>query len=288
MAAHKIGYTTTGGTFIKSGTFRTSMETSSLKEAGLTDGEIKVYLALLELGPSTAGPVIERARVAKSIVYIILEKLIEKGLVSYIIKEKTRQFQAAEPSKILDYIDERKEKMEKNRRLIEHQIPQLMLLKSLAKKTTVQVYEGYKGIQTAYEHLYLHLKRGDVFVLLGIPSFQEERYHLYWQRDHLRRAKAGISARLLFNQGTDASILKNRNSYSLCEARYMPTDIQTPSWILCYKDHTIIVLQSKKAICIEIEDPDIASSFQSYFDHFWKMSKSFVRKQSRRRGKGRG
>ena len=40
------------------------MDTFALKEAGLTDGEIKVYLALLELGSSTTGPVIEKSGIA--------------------------------------------------------------------------------------------------------------------------------------------------------------------------------------------------------------------------------
>ena len=57
------------------------MDTKILKEAGLTEGEIKVYLGLLELGLSTTGPIIEKSRIARSIIYQILEKLMQKGLV---------------------------------------------------------------------------------------------------------------------------------------------------------------------------------------------------------------
>ena len=66
------------------------MEFNALKDAGLTDGEAKVYLALLELGSSTTGPIIHKSKIAKSIVYQILEKLMQKGLVSYVTKEKTK------------------------------------------------------------------------------------------------------------------------------------------------------------------------------------------------------
>ena len=65
------------------------MDTSTLREAGLTEGEIKVYLALLELGSSTTGPIVDKSGISRSIIYQILEKLMEKGLVSFITKEKT-------------------------------------------------------------------------------------------------------------------------------------------------------------------------------------------------------
>ena len=52
------------------------METKALREAGLTKGEIKVYLALIELGSTTTGPLIEKSKVSRSIVNEILKKLI--------------------------------------------------------------------------------------------------------------------------------------------------------------------------------------------------------------------
>ena len=66
------------------------MDTTSLREAGLTDGEIKVYLALLELGAATTGPIIEKSGIARSIIYQILDKLMQKGLVSMVMKDKTK------------------------------------------------------------------------------------------------------------------------------------------------------------------------------------------------------
>ena len=54
------------------------MDNSILKDAGLTDGEAKVYISLLELGSSSTGPIMEKSRIARSIIYHILEKLNAK------------------------------------------------------------------------------------------------------------------------------------------------------------------------------------------------------------------
>jgi len=251
------------------------MDISNLKAAGLTDGEIKVYLALLEIGQSTTGPIVKKSGIAKSIVYAILEKLTQKGLVTFITKEKRKHFQATEPNRLLEYVDERERKLEENRKGIERMLPQLLAMKESAKPGGAQIYEGFKGVQTVHERTYLKLKRGEEYWYLGIASFQEEKYHMYWQRDHIRRAKARIRCRLLFNQGTDSKVLKNRNSYKYSDARYMPMTIQTPAWIMGYNDTTVIGLQSRKGMAIEIVNQEIADSFKAYFEEFWKGTKPF-------------
>lgn len=252
------------------------MNISALKEAGLTDGEIKVYLALLELGSSTTGPIIEKSGIARSISYQILDKLMQKGLVSYVVKEKTKYFQSAEPNKILEYIEERKEKIEENRKKVEELLPELLLKQKLSKKSETNMYFGLKGIRTVHEHIYLKLKKSEEYHALGIPALQPEEQHLYWQRDHLRRIKAGIKCKLLFNNNTPLKFLKNRNSYKGCDARYMPSGFKTPAYLMMYKDTIVIILQYPSAIAVEIVNQEIADSFQSYFEEFWKKSKKFT------------
>ena len=251
------------------------MDTSSLKEAGLTDGEIKVYLALLELGLSTTGPIIKKSGIARSIIYQLLEKLMQKGLVSYITKEKTKYFQAAEPNKILKYIDERKKRLEENRKKAEQLLPELILKQKIHKKSEANIYTGFRGIRTAHEHLYLNLKKGEEYCYLGVPAYQPEEQHIYWKKDHVRRIKKGIKCRLLFNRDTDKKTLKNRNSYKGADAKYMPSGIKTPACFMTYKDTTVIILQSPFAIAVELINQEIADSFQAYFEEFWKRSKKF-------------
>ncbi len=251
------------------------MDVSALLEAGLTEGEVKVYLALLELGSETTGPIIEKSGIARSIVYFILDKLIKKGLVSKITKEKTTYFQAAEPTKILQYLKERELAMkELGENMQRELIPKLLLKQSLAKKSEVVMYQGYKGIRTAHEHLYQKLKRGEEYCYLGVPSFQPKEQHVYWQKDHQVRMKRGITCRLLFNRDTDPEIVKNRNVFKGIDARYMPHGIKTPSTFLIYKDTTVIILQSPEAIAVEMVNQSITDSFKAYFEEFWKKSNS--------------
>src|SRR3989344_575831 len=138
------------------------MEISLLKEVGLTEGEAKVYLALLELGASTSGPIVK----------------------------KTKYFQACQPNKILGYIKEREDILKKNKEKIERILPELILKYSLSKNNEAQIYLGIKGIRTAYENLYLKLKKGDEFCFLGILAELSEDQEAYWRKDQKRRINA--------------------------------------------------------------------------------------------------
>ena len=251
------------------------MEISALKEAGLTEGEIKVYTALLELGSSTTGPIIDKSGITRSIIYQILEKLMQKGLVSYITKNKTKYFEAARPNKILDYIDEREKKLKENKKKVESLLPELLLKQNFSEKSGASIYTGFKGLITSHEKAFSKLKKGDEYCCLGVPSFQPKEQHLYWQRDHLRRIKSGIKTRLLFNKDTPKEIMKNRNSYKGADARYMETDIKTPAYFMIYKDTVMIGIPSKDSIAIEIINQEIRDAFQAYFEEFWKKSKPF-------------
>ncbi len=261
--------------FILDNVYPTNMDIRPLKEAGLTEGEIKVYLSLLELGSTTTGPIIEESGVARSIIYNILDRLMDKGLVSCITKEKTKYFQAAQPNKILEYIDEKESRIEENRKKVEEILPQLLLKQSMAKKSEANMYFGFRGIRTCHEHYLQKLKKCEEYCYLGVPADQPKEQHIYWKKDHVRRSKEGIRCRLLFNKGTDHEVLRNRNSYKGADARYMKTDIQTPAGFLTYKDTVMIMLQSPTPIAVEIVNQEIKDSFQAYFEEFWKRSKPF-------------
>lgn len=252
------------------------MNKKILQDIGLTDGETRVYLALLKLGSSTSGPITDEAKVSRSKVYHILDRLIKKGLVSYIIKDKTKYYQAEDPIKIQDYLDEKEKEFEKRRIEINKIIPQLQLQKKMGKKPAeAQIYKGFKGVQTVIDHTYLRLKKGEYYYNVGIPAYQDEKYEKYWHKDHKKRVKLGIKCKLLFNAGTPRKVIENRNSYWGCDARYMSFPIETPAWFLVYKDVAVVILQSEEGMAIEIINQEIADSFKKYFDTFWKMSKKF-------------
>ena len=75
-----------------------------LKEYGLSDNEIKVYLASLSLGTSKVNEISKKADLLRTTTYEVLKTLVEKGLVSYVIKSGVRYFEAAYPNKLINIL----------------------------------------------------------------------------------------------------------------------------------------------------------------------------------------
>lgn len=87
------------------------MDTALLEKIGLSKAEIKVYLALLELGSTASGRIVKETELRKSTVYESIRRLQDKGLVSYVVKDSMRYFEAAQPGRILDFLAEEKRKL---------------------------------------------------------------------------------------------------------------------------------------------------------------------------------
>ena len=60
----------------------------ALEKIGLTEGEIKVYLALIELGSSSITSIIKKSGISGSKTYEVLDRLASKGLIAHITKNK--------------------------------------------------------------------------------------------------------------------------------------------------------------------------------------------------------
>jgi len=240
------------------------MDTSLLEKIGLTPGEIKAYLALLKLGSSSSGPLAKESGVSRSKLYSILDKLEKKGLASHIDKRGVIYFQAVEPAKVKDYIHEKEDELKRLEEEFDELLPRLEAYqKQPGAMQNVTIYQGMKGLQAAHEHTYLKLKRGEEYVYMGIPKYQPEAHHRYWNKDHQRRVSLGIRTRLLFNRDTPKEVLDNRNSYKGCDARYMA------------KDTVMMAIPSKNPITIEMVSQEIADAFMAYFEEFWKRTKKF-------------
>jgi sugar-specific transcriptional regulator TrmB len=246
------------------------MNTKILEDIGLTKGEITVYLTLLNLGETTTGKIIDGAQISSGKIYEILDKLIKKGLVSYIIKEKTKYFNATSPNRILDFLYEKEKQIKEKEKELEKEIPLLLKLQESNKKEhETYLYKGYKGIQTAIFEALDHLNKGNEVLAMGVISGKEEKYNLLWQKWHNERIKRKIMCKIIFSEKGD--YYKNFKKMKLSEVKIL--EGITPSAIDIMGENVLIFTYSKEPSCLFISNKEIANSFRSFFNTLWKIAK---------------
>lgn len=243
------------------------MDTTYLREIGLTDNEIRIYLEALKRGESLASELAESTGVNRTLTYQILNNLMKRGLLSYVIKNNVKYFKAATPTKIIDFLKEKEMNIQKL-------IPDLLkLAKPQEKKYSVELYEGEEGLKTILNDIirskpkeFLDFTSGMTTVIL--PLYYMEN----WEN---KRIKAKIPARFLFN---DTEIGRKRGSQlaklKYSEVRYLPKDLISPSHIYIYEDKLVITLWGKEfRFGIRLKSQEIANRFREFFEWFWKLGK---------------
>ncbi|MBS3165795.1 hypothetical protein J4444_01610, partial [Candidatus Woesearchaeota archaeon] len=138
-----------------------------LEEIGLTKNEIKIYLALLKLGSTSTGAILKETKIHASKVYDGLERLADKGLVSHVIVANIKQFKAVNPDRILDFLDDKKKKIEEQEKEIEKYLPQLKLFQeSENEETEAEIFRGWKGLETVFNEGIKEMGKGDIWYVL--------------------------------------------------------------------------------------------------------------------------
>ena len=245
------------------------MDKINLEEIGLTEGENKVYLALLKLGSSTIGRIIKEAQVSNSKIYDILDRLNKKGLVGVSMINNVKHFQAKNPSHINELVDEK----EANIKKLREEIPRLQKMYEYAEPIQeAEILQGIRGIKTFTEMILSKLERGDTFYILGAPKEATEILGAYFQEWHERRAKKGIRCKIIYNKNAEERA-KERKKTSLTEVRIMPDETITPALIDIGKDYVATILFGERPLCILIKNKKIYESYLSYFELLWKSAK---------------
>ncbi len=239
------------------------MDTAILEDIGLTNAEIKVYLALLELGPSTAGPVLEKSNLHNSVVHMTLNKLMEKGLISSVKEGERNIDQAADPKHIVEFINEKRERFEDI-------LPQLLLTQQQARaKPEITVFRGIKGIK---ELLYALLDAGGKeHHTFGSTKKSLMLGDAWWVGYHKKRAAKGIAAQLLFNESLQSWGAEKK--YPKSEVRYTSAGFEPLTETIIRNGTVGMIIWSDKPIGILIRLKEAADSYDTFFKVIWEAAR---------------
>ncbi len=249
-----------------------------LFEIGLTERESKVYIALLEIGLTTAGPIIKKSGVPNSKIYEILESLHNKGLISWIVKGKIKYFQASEPKKLLSIFEEKKKE-------IEQLIPNLELKMLKSKyKNSVELFEDIKAIRSASMELLSNSKQNSIQYSFtqGYTSTNEEIRILYEWMGRLRR-EYKIQHLLLVSEKnknefitSHKDILKEYKNKRDQQWKLRFSKIPFPGDIGILNDKILIMSWEEPITLVVITNKSLAEQYREFFLEIWSKAEKYL------------
>jgi HTH-type transcriptional regulator, sugar sensing transcriptional regulator len=240
-----------------------------LEQAGLSPNEAKLYLILLELGSSLAGEISKKSGINRTNVYDALERLIEKGLVSFVIQSNRKHFQPADPHRIVDYLHEKEKSLQLKAREISKIIPYLKVKQNLGKpQQESTIFKGRQGLKSVTEDI---LKEGKTLHVFGAEGNFSKLFTHYTENWHLRRASANIKVKIIYNETLRKSKLET--TWKNISMRFNTKIYDVPSTTWIYADKVAIVIWQNKPIVTLIKSQDVADSYLKFFSFLWNSSK---------------
>ncbi len=245
------------------------METEILKKIGLTGNEADVYLTLMEMGSTPAGDLIKKSGLHRTVVYDLLERLIEKGLVTYVIIGKIKHFEAIDPNHLLDYIEQKKDELNDHKKEIEKMIPELDMKRKLSKESQeATIFKGKKAIKTIMEDV---LRTGETMYVFGAEGKFKENFPVYFYHFNRRRVEKDIVIKIIYCERV--RVHERYKEIKKVEIKYLPDEFHTPANTWIFGDKVAIVVWSNQPIATLIRSKEVAKAYKTNFDLLWKIAK---------------
>lgn len=241
----------------------------SLKSAGLTNSEAKVYLALLRMGSTTAGPLVKSLGMHRAAVYDTLDLLIEKGLVSFVMEANRKCFEAHDPERLVEYMESRKNLIERKMRRLKEDVPKLRAMRAISKEAQEgYVYKGKKGIKSVCEDV---LRDGKEFLVFGSQGNFMKTFPSYFLSLHKRRAAKGIPMRIIRSVRLRGAAWAEE--LKLREERFLPEIYTTPASTWIYGDKVAVIVWPPDPMAFVVRSKSVADSYKKHFEVLWKAAR---------------
>lgn len=238
-----------------------------LEEIGLSKNEAIVYITLLDLGSATATKIADKSKLHRTTVYDVLDRLVEKGMASHILKKETKYFEAAEPESLLGILKQREENLLKV-------LPQLKLSNKMSEsKAKATIFEGLAGVKTTMRQNLETLKDGDTFYVFGVPKNVTDlvgRPFLDWF--HKKRIEKKVTMWHIYNEDAGER-MKYMNSLPYTKARYFPPEYSNPVVTRIHGNKVVFVVWDENPMAVEIDDKRMADAYRKYFKLLWGLAK---------------
>jgi sugar-specific transcriptional regulator TrmB len=256
-----------------------------LTRFGLTESEIRVYLASLPYGSVSANQLTKETKLKRPTVYHALLRLGQRGLVSKKISGNRTLFNVTPPEQLKGLLAQQIAQLEEQKSSLDELIGALNKSRIGARMQPVQVsqFEGTEGIKLVVEDaLYCRSGRWDIIApRKNFFSESDKEYARYYLATRKRR---GILARTLWERESGSAAKSQRaltaDEVTRRQPRYLPQVMngKFKSVIIIYDNKVAIISSYKSLFAILIESDEVNATTKAMFEGLWALSQPYAKK----------
>ena len=240
----------------------------SLLQLGLNKNEAAVYLALLTLGLSQAGPLVKTTKLHRMLVYNALDRLMDEGLVSVLHKKNIKLFQATDPGALL-------ERTQRLNRLAGDLLPQLRKIQEQKSHVVnVRTLVGVEGFRTNLKEIVESAgrqKKRAIYIIGGAKDMDFYDALGDWYPQYLALLEKHGAEKFLLAPTSFSSIFKKKFAAEPhTNLRTLPQGLSSPTYTRITEDMVAIEIYHPEIVVIQIRNKAIARGYLDSFQLLWK------------------
>jgi len=245
-----------------------------LKELGLSDAEIKIYLALNARGALTASELTKAAHLKRPTAYYALRSLKERGLIKAGNAPGVERFQAEPPQHLEAVVAVREKELQNLAEEVRQVIPELAKGKTTETGLpAVSFYEGEDAMkQAVMETVYCRGRHIDSIA----PSD-----NFFWQVGQKfsagyinERVSRKITTRNLWEQPLTPEIM-TRSYKGISQVRILPRQMigKFKSTVFLYDDCVMYISSKGSGYVLVVKSIEHFQMMKAIYDTLWSVSK---------------
>lgn len=220
--------------------------------------EIKIYLALIKEQGLTALQISKKTGIDRTTIYDLLNKLISKGIVNQILKDKTKSFSALSPDKLESHFKEKYSSL----KLI---LPDLKKIANEKKEEIkCELFYGKQGLRNVIKEFILEEVN---YKAIGIRKEYEELIGYLADQNIINFNKLKIKETAIVEEDTKFTKLKEG------DYKYLKKGSLSATTTLIYKDIVIFIIWEEPYYAIRIKNKTFVKMQENYFKLLWNLSK---------------
>lgn len=236
-----------------------------LQDLGFTSNEAVIYISLLKVDGATALELSKKTKINRSTVYVTIESLARKGLVSETTIGKKTQFRAEPPERIRTYVERRKVDLEEMEKRLDDVIPQIKsVTRESGERPVVKFFEGKEGIVSSAEETFRDEDGGDepVYIIYSRDLLNELFPETERQKFRKNRLDKKVKSKVLYTyEKGDIPSDAMGDRVKIDGSKY-PISCD----VAIYKDKVRISVLNKGISSIFIRSKDVADTLRSIFN----------------------
>ena len=242
------------------------MFTSTFQQLGFSKNEAILYETLIRYGELSVGQLAVKSKVHRRNVYDTLQRLLEKGMVFEILEHQEIRYQAVDPGKLKEIIQEKEQAL----------LSIMPELEQFYRETPsgLQVYM-YRGLEGWKNYMRDILRLGEDFYCIGGKGgWMDERLENFFPRFVKDAKKKKIKYFHLF----DYEVKESNHPITQFvgkEYKFFPPGYSAPASMDIFGDRVTWVSEihlggvGKDISFVTIQNTQLADAFRTWFKFMW-------------------